>query len=442
MNKTRSGYFFMLFVAGIYLSLGNLARIWPIPGLSDSIPATEFILYISAVIFSLWTRKFIGLLYRYRFYYLVIGLSTVYGILLEGSLDAVSVAYAIRLIMVIFSASTAGYALTFVSNYNIRYAAQYFLLVYGVAISLGFVIFFVFSDSVLLWVFLAKYGVVFSGDPHQNRFLSTYLDPNFYSAIAMIPILLSLYLYKVKKSYIYFGFLLVAVLSLFLSGSRSGVGCFVFIYIYLNIISFNFKKYSIEKDFFFINMLIILSLPIVFLISFDTVYVLFARTAGIQQDASAMVRLTSFTDGLSILEQYPFFGIGYNYLSLKMFAMRGLSSVDSSVLSTLINFGIVPTLAFIVFLFFKMKNFSNKINSLEKSCAIDRPAAYIMRAFLMYVLVCIIFASQFNNLIYYQYWLFPVVMLSEFFATILRRAVHESEKVRHMVTVPSPLGLR
>src|SRR5450830_110172 len=142
MNKTRSGYFFMLFVAGIYLSLGNLARIWPIPGLSDSIPATEFILYISAVIFSLWTRKFIGLLYRYRFYYLVIGLSTVYGILLEGSLDAVSVAYAIRLIMVIFSASTAGYALTFVSNYNIRYAAQYFLLVYGVAISLGFVIFF------------------------------------------------------------------------------------------------------------------------------------------------------------------------------------------------------------------------------------------------------------------------------------------------------------
>lgn len=421
MYKKHYGYYFILFLVGIYLSIGNLARIFPVPGLSDSVPSTELLVYLSTLIFSVLSGKFFGLINRYRFYYLLIILSAIYGILLNGGIDTVAFAYVIRLILIIFAASVTGYILSVVSGYDIRYVAKYLLIIYSIVIVLGFVIFFVFPNSILLWVFLAQYGVIFSGDPHQNRFLSTYLDPNFYSPISIIPILLSLYMYKVSKSWIYFIFLLIAILSLLLSGSRSGIACFVFIYAYLNFSSFNFRKFTIEKSFFSINMLIVLALPIIAFFSLDTLTVLFDRIAGVKNDGSALGRLASFEDGLSIFEKYPFFGLGYNYLSVKIFALRGVSSVDSSVLATLINFGVIPTLVFCGYFFLQVRKFLKKVSRFNKTGEIDNASVFIIRAFVIYVVICIIFVSQFNNLLYYQYWVFPVIMLSEFFGQCIRR---------------------
>lgn len=421
MYKKHYSQFLMLFIVGIYLSLGNLARIFPVPGLSDSVPSTELLLYLSALVFSIVSGKFFDLVYSYRFYYLLIILSAMYGILLNGGLDAIALAYVVRLLLIIFAASTAGHILAKVSGYNIPYVAKYLLIVYSVVIALGYVIFFVFPNSMLLWIFLAQYGVVFSGDPHQSRFLSTYLDPNFYSPISIIPILLSLYMYKVSRSMIYFIFLLIAVLSLILSGSRSGIACFVFMYVYLNIVSFDVKKLTIEKSFFSINILILLALPILALFSFDTLSILFDRVAGVKTDESALVRLTSFEDGMSIFESYPFFGIGYNFLSVKMFALRGNSSVDSSVLATLINFGLVPTIGFCIFIFLRVRKFLRKANLFYKSGEIDKSAIFLIRTFVIYVFICVIFVSQFNNLIYYQYWIFPVIMIAEFFGQCIRK---------------------
>jgi O-antigen ligase len=180
-------------------------------------------------------------------------------------------------------------------------------------------------------------------------------------------------------------------------------------------------------------MLIILALPILAFFSFDTLAILFDRIVGVKTDESALVRLASFEDGMSIFESYPFFGIGYNFLSVKMFALRGNSSVDSSVLATLINFGLVPTIGFCVFLFLKVRKFLRKANLFYKLGKIDKAEIFLIRTFLIYVIICVVFVSQFNNLIYYQYWIFPVIMIAEFFGQCIRKIETDTSNVNQPV---------
>lgn len=78
---------------------------------------------------------------------------------------------------------------------------------------------------------------------------------------------------------------------------------------------------------------------------------LIERIVTIKSDESAYARYLSFTFGINIIEKNLFFGTGYNYLASYMLSIGMLSSVDSSILTIIYNFGIfLSTIIFFIVL--------------------------------------------------------------------------------------------
>lgn len=115
---------------------------------------------------------------------------------------------------------------------------------------------------------------------------------------------------------------------------------------------------------------------------------------------------------------HPLFGVGYNYLALYMEEYNSLSSVDSSPLATLINFGTIPclgiTLVFFIWALKGLRRFAQKEELLSK----------FFRWFLCYTIIVLFFSSQFNNILYYQFWLLPVISIFSF----LNEAAREPDR--------------
>lgn len=142
------------------------------------------------------------------------------------------------------------------------------------------------------------------------------------------------------------------------------------------------------------------------------------RMGAIGDDASALARLISFKFGIDIFSQNVILGVGYNYLSLFTEKFNDMTSIDSSLLSLLINFGIVLSTIIILATFY----FFRKIWSNTKFYrAGDIHLQNFLSQFFFYVILVVIFASQFNNLIFYQFWLFPIIIISTYFWNFIPR---------------------
>jgi len=107
-------------------------------------------------------------------------------------------------------------------------------------------------------------------------------------------------------------------------------------------------------------------------------------------------------------------GVGYDYLSA-YFQKQGINDyLDSSLQITLVNFGVIFTVAFMIIVIswfwkiFKAFIYSHTTNTLL--------SVYVQYS--LYILISIFITSQFNNLLYYQFWLFPVVMLGTYFSKL------------------------
>ncbi len=371
----------ILFFFALFLILGQFLRLIPLPYFPSHFSLAEALLYFTALpLYFCKLRKSIWLL-------LGIGLSVLYGTLIHG-MDFTSVLYGFKLLAMIMTGVVIGDVLF--QRYSLEQCLDFFLRIFSIILLLGAILFFVFPRAHLFFAFLDQYGIHFLGDPHEHRFISPFFDPNYYAAIACIPLILT----WIRKKRLLF---LLFLASILLTFSRSGIAtCLVLLLLQM-------RK---------LPVLLILGI-FISCFYFHELMVFFERLIHFTEDESAIARLDTFRAGFQFFWQHPFFGVGYHYLAPLFVWEFGRLAPDSSLLITLIDFGLIPTLLFAFYgIYWSIRQFQ-KIRS---------PYRALFFWLYIYLLLTIFFTSQFNNLLYYQYWLIPMIALF----TFLTRSQDES----------------
>jgi O-antigen ligase len=147
---------------------------------------------------------------------------------------------------------------------------------------------------------MSRYG----WDPHINRLLSTFFDPNFvggFLAIVAIIVFASM-LYEKKpetKALLFFGFTLLTA-CIVLTFSRSS-----YLTLAIGLLVIGFVK----------SWRTLLLIFIISLLAFTTIPRVRERVLGaVSLDVTAQARLVSFGQAFDIIKDYPIFGVGYNNL--------------------------------------------------------------------------------------------------------------------------------
>lgn len=162
----------------------------------------------------------------------------------------------------------------------------------------GFIQLAIWPNAMDFYRFLSKFGVyLLNPDPHVNRLISTYLDPNFLGSILLIPIGICVaFVFESKRKYKWIITLIVLLVADFLTVSRSGIlGLVLFIVIFLGLSSIHrgkSKNIVINIKIFFSTLTIFLSLPIIY--SFINNSRIFERILGVASDPSALARISSW----------------------------------------------------------------------------------------------------------------------------------------------------
>lgn len=247
---------------------------------------------------------------------------------------------------------------------------------------LGFIQIIFFPDIKAL----TDYGF----DPHHNRLVSTFLDPNFTGSFLNIGLIILIYLYVTQKKRTW-GLLIIFLLTaIFLTFSRSA-----YLMLFLEIFILGLLKYR--------KLLLVLILaPLIF---YFTVPKFAERINGaVNFDITAAERVESWQKGIAIFKENYLFGVGFNNIResyvksnlLKVFTKDGGNSgagVDSSFLFVLITTGIIGFLIYIsfwIFMFIKI---------------IKRPLKNF-NLFIIALIPAIFLNSQFINSLFY-----PPIML-------------------------------
>ncbi len=401
---------FCFFLA--YLVFGNLFRIIKLPFFGDGILITEGILYFLTLAY-FFSRPTVT---REIFYGLCCGmvltLSTCYGICMHGW-DLRSVLYALRTVAMVMSAIILGRILFERYQENMEGLLKKLVNIYALAAAAGVLILVCFPRTEVLWILLAKFGIFFQGDPHTQRYISVYFDPNFYAAIAGMPLLFSWSLYEKSGSKRHLTLVILFSLTILLTWSRSGIAANILLLAcmwFFRLRSTRFRAVNIRRA--VIGVIALIGFIIVANVYIDSFRGFIDRFVTMSSDYSALQRLNSALYGISLLDKFLFFGVGYNYLTFFMQEYSVLSMLDSSLLSLLVNFGLIFFLlvlgAYILWLL--------QVYSFAKALQIIDPwKGTLLLDFFAYLNISIFFASHFNNLIFFQFWLIPVLMTCTYF---------------------------
>ncbi len=123
------------------------------------------------------------------------------------------------------------------------------------------------------------------------------------------------------------------------------------------------------------------------------------RTLHFFEEPSALCRLETFRLGVDLLAKFPFFGVGIGFLYQYTEGQVSLSSLDSSLLSLLVQIGIIPFLFLVIYGLYK------SFTLLKRR---DLPSSFF--SWFIFYLTCVgLFASQFNNILFYPFWLLPLL---------------------------------
>ncbi|NGX46400.1 MAG: hypothetical protein K940chlam2_01590 [Chlamydiae bacterium] len=316
--------------------------------------------------------------------------STLYGIFNSGW-EALSVLHGIKLFGMVCSGVAVGRVLYARYGNEVKRCVHFVMKCYLLCFALGALLLIFFPISMDLYRFLAKWSLPYVGDPHVGRLISPYLDPNYFAAIACLPLIMTPYVKRVK------GWLFVICLCILLSWSRSGIATAMLIMIPL---SFYLPKQA-RRALFIVAVLA--SLPL-FFSHYGHTFI--DRLLNFQKDPSALARVESYQWGFSYLKEHPFFGVGYNFVNSAAFKEAHLYSLDSSLLLALNCFGCVPTLAALSCCALWIHN---------HFIALRRQKNQNLTSFsfclLFYIGVIFLFTSLFNNILFYQYWLIPTLAL-------------------------------
>ncbi|HEY5601181.1 MAG TPA: O-antigen ligase family protein [Patescibacteria group bacterium] len=272
------------------------------------------------------------------------------------------------------------------------------IILVGVLVALlGFVQLVIFPDL----TFLTVYGY----DPHIKRLASTFFDPNF-SGIFLNLILVNLLVTGQNKKSYNLPLILIIFTAIILTFSRSA---------YLSLLT------GILIFGLFFSKRFALGILVLFIISTFTIPKIQERLLGAANvDVTAMARIESWENALTIFKDNPTFGIGFNNYRFAQ-AKYGFFDVDeplgghsgagsdSSFLTTLATTGIFGFLFFIVFWVRIVKFLKNqfKKNVFAKISLIS--------------LATLLVGSQFINALYYP-WIIAVVWITIGFANIASHA--------------------
>lgn len=400
-NKSRAALLALFYV---YLACGNLPRFLPLVGFQDNLLISEGLLSLASYLYyALFFRRLspsrlalsaVGVIFSFS-----IGVWQ-FGFFIKPFL------YALRLVNMLLVGALIGNLLyEYAKEHTLQKALKGLLATYLVAALLGYLFLIVFPDSQALWQWLKLYGISFAGDPHQRRLVSPYLDPNFYGAMAILPCLLSLYSYEVTKKLRHLVVMALLVMSIFLTASRSALATLFLVALCLVLYTLGkHQRWRLTGKQLIALGVCAIGLAVYTYVQWEFIAYFFNRFVTLSGDGSALARLISFRFGIDLWWQHPFFGLGYQYLAIFMKGL--LSSVDSSPLSILINFGLLGTL-WLASLFFQ---WSLELYTLWQQIP-QALASYrkLVVGYYSYVVVCIVFSSNFNNLLFYQFWLIPTL---------------------------------
>lgn len=397
------------------LITGNFPRFLNLTNFKDNLLISELFLYFFCAISYFLLGKIWNL--RLLLFAMLIFFSTLQGAYLFGP-NLKGLVFAVRLIAMVVSGWVVGQILFRRYRDDLPGFCLYWIRLYTLCCFLGLVVYLVFPSSTQFWIFLRRFGITFYGDPHQGRFLSPYFDPNFFSSIAIIPFIFS-WLYNrmdpVRKwRYAYLLFLTCSLLA----WSRSGVATLICMFLYIGWdklkVSLHFRRQSLWIFFSLSAFLLAVSI-----ILFPTMRFFFYRLLYAYQDESALYRLQSFGMGLKFFSDYPL-GLGYNYLSVLMMKYTLMTSVDSSLLSTLVNFGAILTAIFVIlYIFFSIQQYVR----FKRVKDLDPHLFRLFRFFLVYLNVIVIFTCQFNNILFYQFWLLPMIAIFQYLQLYRNRII-------------------
>ena len=418
LRKSEAGYALRLphlFLAFsfLYLVLGNSTRLIPTSPGTDNLPLSEFGLYGLTVFCLMFHRELLLFMLRSLLpFALFLAVSSVYGTMLNGP-SVSALFYSVRLLLLLASGLAAGYYLFAIFKRDLLGVLGYFLVTYLFTALFAFVIYVLFPDSRELWSFLSSFGVEFYGDPHQRRLVSAYFDPNYYAAIVVFPFTLSVLAYQRVWRTRYLLLAGLFAVSVALTGSRSGIATFAAV---VGVFALSGTVHLFTKRRVKRSLLVVVPATLFLFALASPVYLgaltrTWSRIAEVSTDASAQARFNSFDLGFALFAEQPFFGVGYNYLLIYAQEARGLTSLDSSLQVILVNFGAAGTL-FIAALvgWWGVTLWRRFRGRSERHAFAGRCSRYVS----LYLSVIILFTSQFNNVLFYQFWLFPVLALATY----------------------------
>jgi O-antigen ligase len=227
-----------------------------------------------------------------------------------------------------------------------------FLLTAALILLLGFAQILIFPDLTFL--------VPFGWDPHQQRIVSTFLDPNFAGIFFSFALAVSLGMFIKDNSKIY-----IAIAALFFAGivltfSRSSYLALVTTVVVFGLLK-SPKLLGLFSAFFLLAFLLIPNVR--------------SRIAGAASiDETSRARIESWQKALTIFSRNPVFGVGFNtyrYAQNKYghFSFdepsggHSGSGSDSSILLVAATTGIVGLSAFVLLLFSILLKFAKKATS-------------------------------------------------------------------------------
>lgn len=365
--------FFLLFSLSL-LVLGELPRL-SIQGFG-SIRLIDLTVLITVVSSLFVARKHF---YSSAFMKLILGFCLFNTMLLFfnffrfGVQELVGIVHFFRLIMFFFLYPSI---VLFIDRYSKEKILNFLVVISAITAAIGLIQLIVIPDI----AFLSQYG----WDPHRNRVVSTWLDPNFLSSFLIIPfaIIISSLDSDIKskdKKLGQLGLLAIVSLASLLTFSRSGLIIFG---AFLLLIGARYYQKAIIL--FFLTLIVGISLYSPARQRFFGI---------INPDITASARLISWSESLAIGFENSLKPIGYNNYSIyknniKIIEQKNSSfGADSSILLIFSTTGIIGLLLFIAPFFYSILM---SIRSKKKKYFIFASA-----------IIALVVGSNFNNLLLY-----------------------------------------
>lgn len=183
----------------------------------------------------------------------------------------------------------------------------------------------------------------FGWDDHLNRLTGLYLDPGYMALIALVGFFVSLSVYTKKYSFRSIISHSIFLLTLLFTYSRAGYLAFIFGFIY-----YCLRRYG-KKALGYIFFVLVI---------FGFLLFLLPRTEGegvrLERLASVNQRFENYSQTLSIIRDFPLFGVGYNNICkvrLDYFGgdedSHSCGGSDSSILFVLATTGVLGLFVFL-----------------------------------------------------------------------------------------------